>query len=96
MDKTLFDELVGSLKEARAIAQGQIKPSRRFELTSPDARVVREQTGLSQTEFARLMCVSVRTLQNWEQHRRQPTGPSAALLKFVSQAPEVALRSLHG
>ncbi len=34
-------------------------------------------------------------VQNWEQHRRNPTGPAAALLKIVSTAPEVALKSLH-
>jgi putative transcriptional regulator len=95
MDKALFDELVGSLKEAGAIAKGHTKASRRFEVAAPDARAVREQTGLSQGEFAKLMRVSVKTLQNWEQHRRNPTGPAAALLKIVSSAPEVALRSLH-
>lgn len=95
MDKSLFEELVGSLKEAKAIAKGQAKPSRRFELSAPDAKAVREQTGLSQGDFAKLMRVSVKTLQNWEQHRRHPTGPAAALLKIVATAPEVALRSLH-
>ena len=96
MDKTLFEELVGSLKEAKAIAKGDAKPSRRYELGAPDAKAVRERTGLSQSEFAKLMRVSVRTLQNWEQHRRHPAGPAAALLKIVSTAPEVALKSLHG
>lgn len=38
MDKTLFEELVGSLKEAKAIAKGRAKPSRRFEITAPDAK----------------------------------------------------------
>jgi len=96
MDKTLFEELVGSLKEAKAIAKGRAKPSRRFELSAPDAKAVREQTGLSQVDFAKLMRVSVKTLQNWEQRRRNPTGPAAALLKIVATAPEVALKSLHG
>jgi putative transcriptional regulator len=50
---------------------------------------------LSQGNFAKLMRVSVNTLQNWEQHRRKPTGPAAALLKMVSTAPEVALKLLH-
>jgi putative transcriptional regulator len=95
MDKSLFEELVGSLKEASAIAKGHAKPSRRFELTAPDAKAVREQTGLSQSDFAKLMRVSVKTLQNWEQHRRNPTGPAAALLKIVSTAPDLALKSLH-
>jgi putative transcriptional regulator len=95
MDKSLFEELVGSLKEAKAIAKGRAKASRRFELKPPDAKAVREQIGLSQSEFARLMRVSVKTLQNWEQQRRTPTGPAAALLKIVSTAPEAALKSLH-
>ncbi len=95
MDKTLFDELVGSLKEAQAIAKGRAKASRRMVANPPDAKAVREQIGLSQSEFAKLMRVSVKTLQNWEQHRRNPTGPAAALLKIVSTAPELALRSLH-
>jgi putative transcriptional regulator len=62
---------------------------------APDAKAVLEQTGLTQTEFARLMRVSVKTLQNWEQLRRNLTGPAAALLKIVATAPEVALKSLH-
>lgn len=96
MDKRLFEELVGSLNEAKAIVRGRTKPSRRFQTETPDAKAVREQTGLSQGDFAKLMCVSVRTLQNWEQQRRKPTGPAAALLKIVSTAPDVALKSLHG
>ena len=95
MDKALFEDLLGSLKEAKAISKGKATPSRRFEITTPDAKLVREQIGLSQSEFARLMRVSVKTLQNWEQHRRNPTGPAAALLKIMSTAPEVALESLH-
>ena len=42
------------------------------------------------------MRVSIKTLQNWEQHRRKPTGPAAALLKIVLTAPDVALKTLHG
>jgi putative transcriptional regulator len=95
MEKELFDDLLQSLKEAAAIAKGEAKVSRRFELTPPDVKAVRERIGLSQSEFARLMRVSVKTLQNWEQHRRHPTGPAAALLKIVSAAPEAALKALH-
>ncbi len=95
MDKTLFEDLVSSLQEAKAISKGKASASRRFEVVAPDARAVREQIGLSQSEFALLMRVSVKTLQNWEQHRRNPTGPAAALLKIMSTAPDVALKSLH-
>lgn len=95
MDTTLFDDLVQSLKEAKAISKGEAKASRRFEIVPTDVKAVREQIGLSQSDFARLMRVSIKTLQNWEQHRRNPTGPAAALLKIVSTAPDIALKSLH-
>jgi DNA-binding transcriptional regulator YiaG len=95
MESTLFDDLVQSLKEAKAIANGEAKASRRFEVAPPDVKAVREKIGLTQGEFARLMRVSVKTLQNWEQRRRNPSGPAAALLKIVSAAPDVAIKSLH-
>ncbi len=95
MEKSLFDDLVQSLKEAKAIAHGDVPASRRFTITTPDAKAVREQIGLSQSEFAQLMRVSVKTLQNWEQDRRKPTGPAAALLKIMQTAPDVALKTLH-
>ena len=95
MENLLFDDLVQSLKEAKAISKGEVRALRRFEIMPTDVKAVRKQIGLSQSEFARLMRVSIKTLQNWEQHRRTPTGPAAALLKIVSTAPEVALKSLH-
>ncbi|AMO96627.1 helix-turn-helix family protein [Collimonas fungivorans] len=95
MENALFDDLLQSLKEAKAISQGKAEASRRFQMPPTDVKAVREQIGLSQSEFAKLMRVSIKTLQNWEQHRRSPTGPAAALLKIVSTAPDVALKSLH-
>lgn len=62
MEQDLFDDLVQSLKEAKAIAHGKIPASRRFTVEVPDVKVVREKIGSSQSEFARLMCVSVKTL----------------------------------
>ena len=96
MDKTLFDDLVQSLKEAKALARRKKRPElRHTALPATDVQAVRERTGLSQSEFAQLMRVSTRTLQNWEQHRRQPTGPAAALLAMVASVPEVVLKTLH-
>jgi len=95
MDKELFEDLVQSLKEAKAITKGEMQPSRRFTVEAPDVRALREKTGLSQAEFAGLMRVSIKTLQNWEQHRRTPTGPAAALLHIVKINPDLAMRSLN-
>lgn len=95
MEEALFADLVQSLKEANAIARGEAEASRRITVVPPDVKAIREKIGLSQNDFARLMQVSVKTLQNWEQHRRTPTGPAAALLKIVVTAPDVALKTLH-
>ena len=54
----------------------------------------RAKTGLSQQDFARLLGVSPRTLQDWEQGRRQPTGAAKTLLRVAASHPEVLLE-LH-
>lgn len=95
MENNLFADLVQSLEEAKAIKAGELTPSRRFVIDPIDVKAVRAKTGLSQSEFARMIQISTRTLQNWEQRRRTPTGPAAALLRIVSTEPEAALRSLH-
>jgi putative transcriptional regulator len=46
-----------------------------------DAQAVRQLTGLSQAKFAELLGIELATLRNWEQGRRQPTGPAQALLR---------------
>lgn len=96
MDKQLFDELVNSIKQAGSIVRGEMPPSRYFVIEEQDVKAIRENLRLSQSEFANLMRVNVRTLQNWEQRRRRPTGPAAALLKIVASAPEAAMQALHG
>lgn len=95
MDKELFEQLTQGMKEAIAIAKGEMTPSRVFTVEPPNVKTVREKTGLSQTEFALLIGVKVKTLQNWEQHRRRPTGAAAALLTIFDRAPEVAVKALH-
>jgi putative transcriptional regulator len=52
---------------------------------------IRRRLKLSQHAFAGLMGVSVRTVQEWEQGRREPSGPATALLRIAEQAPEVFL-----
>jgi putative transcriptional regulator len=95
MKQNIFDDLRQSMKEAVQIAKGEAAPSRAFTVEAPDVKAIREQTGLSQTEFARLLRVNLKTLQNWEQHRRTPTGAAAALLTVFEHEPEAALRALH-
>jgi len=95
MDKNLFEKLIASIQEAGAIARGEAKPSRRFVVEDQDVKAIRENLRLSQSEFANLIRVNTRTIQNWEQRRRRPSGPAAALLKIVAAAPQAALEALH-
>ena len=57
----------------------------------PSVSVVRERTGLSQARFARLLGVSVRTLQEWEQGRRAPSGAARTLLLIAEKNPRALL-----
>jgi putative transcriptional regulator len=96
MNEKMFKELLQSVQEMDRIARGRKRPSRRFAFKEPKVKHIRERTGLSQTRFASLIGVSKRTLENWEQGRRSPTGPARALLKIVESDPQRALRALHG
>jgi len=96
MKRQMFEELLGSVREAGAILRGQQGPSRRAVIRSSGVRVIRERTSLSQSEFAQLIGVSVKTLQNWEQDRRCPTGPAAALLNIIEYDPALAVKAIHG
>lgn len=95
MDKALFNDLTKSIKEAGQIRRGARRAARAHRITALDVRAIRTKTGLSQTSFATLMGVSVRTLQNWEQGRRQPRGPAVSLLRIVRSEPRVAVRALN-
>lgn len=70
----------------------QIKSGEVGRITAvPSVTSIREQTGLSQTVFARLIGVSVRTLQDWEQGRRAPSGPARTLLTIAHRNPKALL-----
>lgn len=62
-------------------------------ITLPPIAEIRGRTGLSQAEFARLLGVSVRTLQEWEQGRRAPSGPARTLLAIAHKNPKALLET---
>lgn len=96
MKERMFRELLESVREGGGILRGEKMPSRRFSIASASVRKIRERTQLSQSEFADLIGVSVKTLQNWEQDRRRPTGPAAALLRVIAKEPRFAVEAIHG
>ena len=92
MKKELFEELLESVKQAKAIEKGELDPARVFRINPrTDILRVRAKLGLSQSKFATILGISADTLQNWEQGRRAPTGPAKVLLKIVARHPEVLL-----
>jgi len=95
MKENDFNRLVASIKEAGEIKAGRKRPSRSREVRPPEIKQVRRQLQVSQAEFARMIGVSSRTLQNWEQGRRDPEGPAKALLKVAVRNPKAVLEALH-
>jgi len=95
MDEKLFAELIKSASQAVEIVRGDRKPSRTFDVSSDIVREIRESTGLSQARFAGLFHISVGTLRNWEQGRRRPDGPAAALLTAIKNDPEHVVAALN-
>ena len=95
MNKKDFAKLTASIKEAGEIRSGKKKPSRTFRIKPLDIKKVRKTLAVSQNEFALMIGVSIRTLQNWEQGRREPEGPAKALLKVASKNPKAVLEALH-
>ncbi len=96
MKKELFEELLESVKQAKAIEKGELKPARTFKSDPKnDVVKVRGKLGLSQSKFAAVLGISADTLQNWEQGRRSPTGPAKVLLRIASKHPEVFWRAFR-
>ncbi len=77
------------LTSVRQMRQGKAARVTRAKL--PDAAVARAKAGLSQQDFALLLGVSPRTLQDWEQGRREPTGAARTLLRVAVANPKALL-----
>ncbi len=90
-----FNELISSIEEAGKINRGEISAERVTNFSEPDVRSIRKDVGFSQEKFAALIGVNVRTLQNWEQGHRHPTGPARVLLRLVKSDPVTVFKNLH-
>ena len=91
-----FDQLLESVKQMDEITRGERAPARELTVRATDVKRIRNATGLSQARFATLLQVEIGTLRNWEQGRREPTGPARALLHAVERNPRAVLKALNG
>jgi len=91
-ERDIGREILEGIREIKAYKAGAINLKTR-ELREPSSpREIRQRLNLSQTAFAGLMGVSLRTVQDWEQGRREPSGPAKSLLRIAEQYPEVFIR----
>lgn len=93
--RDLNAELAEAIRDVKAGRKGRVwrierRPDgtihRELALSVAD---IRKRTALSQSEFAKVLGVSVRTLQDWEQGRREPSGAARTLLAIASRHPRV-------
>lgn len=77
---------VREMKAARAARVTKVEPN--------EVVQARQKTGLSQAEFAEALSISKRTLQEWEQGRRQPSGAAQTLIRIAKRHPEVVREAL--
>lgn len=83
-DRNIGEELLQAIRDVKAGKYGA-----RYEVEANDIVEARLKCGLSQTQFAAALQISPRTLQQWEQGRRHPSGAAETLLKIVCRHPEV-------
>ena len=88
-NRDIGTEILEGLQEIKDFKKGKVQ-LKTTELSEPsEPKVIRTKLKLSQSAFAGLLGVSMRTLQDWEQGRRSPQGPAIALLRIAEQHPEV-------
>ena len=89
--------ILKGLTELKEHLQGKRELSvYRYDVPDPiDVRAIRERSGLSQGEFARRFAISPRTLQDWEQRRRDPDSAIRAYLTVIDRDPRAVQRALE-
>ncbi len=95
MKKYQFKELLTGIGQARKIHAGKMLAGRVTKFDPHMVRNIRLKLHASQATFARMIGVSVDTLQNWEQGRRRPEGPALALLRVAEVNPKAVIKALH-
>ncbi|GBU26369.1 hypothetical protein R83H12_03065 [Fibrobacteria bacterium R8-3-H12] len=88
MKQEHFNELVESVKEMDAICKGQKRASREFVYEEHEIKNIRDRYGLTQSQFAQMIGISISTLQNWEIGRSKPYGAARVLLRVMDNYPK--------
>ena len=81
-DRNIGEELIQAAREMKANQRARVTQVN-------DVMITRQKLGLSQSEFARLLGISPRTIQEWEQGRRNPQGAALSLLRIAQAKPDI-------
>lgn len=93
MKNALFAELMESVEQMDEIVRGECAPSREHFVAATRVKDIRKAANLSQPKFAKLIGVELATLRNWEQGRREPTGPAKVLIRAIENDPVHVLKA---
>ncbi|MDZ7765089.1 MAG: NadS family protein [Melioribacteraceae bacterium] len=91
----IYKSIKQGLEEAIDYSNGKKAKARVFKPRHIDVKRTREKIGMSQTNFAASMGISVATLRHWERGDRYPQGPALVLLNLVAKEPETVFKILH-
>ena len=87
--RAIGKELLQAIRDVKAGRHGD-----RYQVRANEVLATRARTRLSQGQFAAALSISARTLQHWEQGRRQPSGAAATLLKIIARHPELLIETI--
>ncbi len=88
-DRDIGQKVLDGIREIKSFKKGEFRLQTHTLSEPSPPKVIRQKLKLSQSAFASLMGVSPRTIQDWEQGRRQPQGPAKSLLRIAEQNPEI-------
>jgi len=91
-ERDIGQEILDGIRAIKAHKAGEGSLRTRSLKEPAPPQIIRANLKLSQAAFAGLLGVSVRTVQDWEQGRRKPSGPAEALLRIAEQKPEVFMQ----
>lgn len=94
--KKLVKDVISGFEDAIAYSEGDKTRGIETLFTVPevDVKAVRAEMNMTQEEFSNLFAIKIRTLQDWEQHRRRPTTPARILMAVIQQNPQSVKRTL--
>lgn len=91
---TAFESIRKGLQEAEEYVQGNKSGIKLHYFSKPDVKAIRNKIGMSQNEFASLLCISPKTLRLWEKSGRELRGTALVLLNIIDKEPQTILNIL--